>query len=148
MSQVDPHTINQAGAPEGWEEESLGFPPYWNPEVGKSFRGVVMNRDERDPEFIRYVLLATAPVTCATGPADESDVVHVAPGGKFTVSAYASLRLDELAGLEVFVKCIGKREIKNGKQELWQWQVFLSPEAKKQLAARRAEQAKELPAAF
>lgn len=138
-----------AAAPAGWEqEETGGFPPYWSPAPGKTFRGIVIARDARDPEFVRYIIKATAAIDCATGPADAQDVVHVAAGQQFTVSAYAALQLDDFAGVEVYVKAVGKREIKNGKQELWTFEVFVSPETKKLLASRRAEAEHQLPEAM
>ncbi|MDA4133691.1 MAG: hypothetical protein OK454_11305, partial [Thaumarchaeota archaeon] len=66
--QTDPEVMdklhNLEAAPEfsGWEDENLSLPPYWVTDIGKQFAARVIDLDNQDPEFPRYVLEALAPV--------------------------------------------------------------------------------------
>src|SRR5579864_885525 len=102
---------NLAAAPEfaGWEEENLSLPPYWVCDVGKQFAARVIDLDNQDPEFPRYILEALAPVECQTGKRDEAEDVHVKPGDYFTCSTYAGLPLFRYIGCRVLVKCTTTR---------------------------------------
>lgn len=122
-------------APEGWEVEQTGFPPYWNPGEGKAFKGVVIGLDNKDESFQRFALRATSPLMCQRGPADESEEVLVKPGEYFSVSAYAALPLEKYIGVEVYVAVKGKRKLQDAKT-LWEFTVMISPESRKILADR------------
>lgn len=134
-----------SAAPEGWVEEAVGFPPYWKPDLGKSFRGVVLMRDERDPNFVRYHIEAREPVDCQRGPADDGVVETVGTGEIFTTSAFAALPLDRFFGFEVFVLVKGSRRLpgnessNNMPRDLWEFKVLVSPETKKLLDSQRKE---------
>jgi hypothetical protein len=134
-------TVNPT-APQGWEEEQTGFPPYWNPSPGKAFRGVVLGLDEKDPDFPRYAFKATDQVICARGPADDAEEVIVKAGEFFTCSGYAALPLQRYIGFEVFVVAKSKRDIKGGK-ELWEFSLKIHPEEKKKLLALEAKRLAE-----
>lgn len=136
-----------AEIPEGWAEDAVGFPPYWNPGLGKHFTGVVMNRDDRDPEFIRYTIQATQPLECATGPADDAEIVMVNVGENFSCSAYAALPLDSYFGFEIKVLCFKTRKLPgndasdNTPRDLWQFKVLLPPDTKRLLDSVRKKEA-------
>lgn len=125
--------------PLGWEDESVGFPPYWSPAPGAAFRGKLMLRDDRDPEFVRYVFQNTnnLPLECATGKTDDAEQVMVQPGELFTVSLYAALPFDMMFGLECLLLAKDKVETSKAGREVWRWRMILPPEAKKQLHERR-----------
>jgi hypothetical protein len=144
-----PEVMNagQTAVPEGFEQQQTGFPPYWGPEHGKTFRGVVIERDDRDPEFMRFLLKATAPVACAQGPAEDQTEVQVKAGEFFTCSAYAALPLDRYVGCEVFVQAKQKRDIKGGK-EVWDFALFCSAETARLVADRQAKMLAEAQAAI
>jgi hypothetical protein len=125
---------------EGFEDEQTGFPPYWNPSEGRKFYGRIMARDERDPEFVRYVVQASCKHVCRTGPADDATDCEVQTGENFTVSEYASLPLADYFGLEVLVTALKKRPIKGGKQDVWIFKLQVAPQTKALLMQRRAAQ--------
>lgn len=128
-----------------WDEEPTGFPPYWTPVEGRKILARPIAKDENDPDFPRYVLVAGAPVPCEQGSADEKKPVTVKKGELFTCSVYGGLPLDRYMGVEVGIVCRGKKAIPGGKS-LWVFQLFVSPDQKKVLEAKRAE-AKILPPA-
>jgi hypothetical protein len=131
--------------PEGWEEEQTGFPPYWNPGEGKSFRGIVIARDVRDPDFVRYHIRSTQEdLECAIGPAVDAEPVKVTKGEIFTVSEYSSLPLSDLLGLEIMAVALKQVPTKKAGQSRWVWKLFLPKESRKALDTRRAESAKLL----
>src|ERR1051325_10393128 len=131
--------------PAGWVDEQTGFPPYWSPVEGASFRGTVMARDNRDPDFHRYVIRSSTAIECAQGPADEAEPVQVAPGELFSLSTYAALPLDDYMGFEVFVTAKNKRKIQGGKQDLWVFKLMVSPDTKAKVLALRQAKDKENP---
>src|SRR5216684_9323953 len=88
---------NATPAPEGWEVAPTGFPPYWSPEEGKTFKGKVIGYDgdeENDGAFPRFTILATSPILCARGPKDDQTDVNVNSGELFNVSQYTQLPLE------------------------------------------------------
>lgn len=123
-----------------FQEEQVGFPPYWNPEEGKQFYALPISRDERDPDFHRYVLQAFQDVDCQIGPSDDAETVKVKKGEFFTCSTYAALPLElyALAKTPVLVSVKKKRELK-GNKELWIFSVALAPADKKRLDSVRTE---------
>lgn len=127
--------------PEGWEEEATsGFPPYWSPGEGKSFRGRILARDVRDPNFIRYVVEASETTECVRGSGDDAEPVMVEKGQQFTVSDYFALDLRSVLGLEIKATSTEKVRTKGG-NDVWLWKLAMPPEARKILHARRAESA-------
>jgi hypothetical protein len=139
-----------------WKREQVGFPPYWAPiREGALFFGRVVALDTRQDNFHRYVVQATKfPMFCRLGPADDAEKIMVQTGDFFTVSAYASLPLEEFFDVEVLVAATKKRKLPGNeasdgvKRDLWMWDVRVESEKEKRvIASRRAEKAKELMAA-
>src|SRR6476659_267227 len=50
---ADMAQLMAALVPENFVETDIGFPPYWKPEINTGFRGVVLMRDDINPDFIR-----------------------------------------------------------------------------------------------
>ena len=128
-----------------WVEEQVGFAPYWNPEPEKWFFARVVARDERDPEFVRYLMQAGMPLNCKRGPADDAEDVAVKPGEHFSFSVYHSLR-DTFdfyleTGLSPFLRVQSIKEVKTKTtgQTCWTWKVLVSPQDKKILEKKREE---------
>jgi hypothetical protein len=132
--------------PAGWEEEVIGFPPYWEAAPGKAFQGIVLGEDLRDPDFPRFLIRATAELDCASGPKEAQEHIRVMKGGLFNVGQYASLAptLRDYAGLEVYVVATGKRDLDNVKT-LWTFRMLTSPENKKFVDRRRLSAQNNLP---
>lgn len=137
-----------------WEKEQVGFPPYWKPKKeGDLFLAKVVLKDERDPAFPRYIMQATKfPIVCQQGPAEDADLVVVAPGDYFTTSVWAALPLDDFFDLEACVMAVKKRKLPGNdasqgvKRDLWQWEVKATAEVRKQIASRRLEARQALAA--
>ena len=138
-----------------WDEEQVGFPPYWKPEaVGRIIMGKVLARDD-DGLFPRYILQAVLPVKCQKGSAQSNTVqeVIVQPGQLFTMSQYAGLPLERFFDIIVGIRVTGERmlpptEESDGKpRDLWEWTVLVAPQDKEKLNARRAEETQRLMAA-
>jgi hypothetical protein len=134
-------------APEGWEQEVTGFPPYWMPEEGKTFRGKVISVDREDPDFTRFTILATAPVTCHRGPKDDQTEINVKAGELFNVSEYVQLPLDNYMGFEIWAMAKSERPLKGGKST-WDFELRVSPETKRLVAERMAKLLAEANAAI
>ena len=150
--------VNLNTAPEGWESEQIGFPPYWNPTMkeddkgktipgtGNSFLGMPIQRDSRNPDFERYVIEASRDIMCKKGPAEDAEEILVRKGEFFTCSVYAALPLEEYFGYEVFVQPARKRKLAptpeiNQKRDLWDFDLKVSPATKKLLKERRKQEA-------
>ncbi len=135
-----------------WEKEQTGFPPYWKPKAeGDLFFGKPILKDERNPEFERYVVQATKfPVVCQQGPADDADIIVVRPGDYFTCSVWAALPLDEFIDIECVVmaektrKLPGTDESGGVPRKLWTWNVKMTKESRLLVRERRQETAKAL----
>lgn len=153
--------VIENAAPEGWENEQIGFPPYWNPsmkldekgktipETGNSFLGIPIDLDERNPDFPRYVIEAIRPIICKKGPAEDAEEILVKPGEFFTCSNYAALPLKEYFGYEVWVAPSRKRKLAANeenpqKRDLWDFDLKVSPKTKLLLKQRRAQEATAL----
>ena len=140
---------NLLAAPEfqGWEEENLSLPPYWVTDIGKQFAARVIDLDNGDPEFPRYVLEALAPVDCQSGKREEAEDVHVKIGEFFTCSTYAGLPLARYIGCRVVVKCTGTRKV-NQPQPMYVFSMVMHPEDKKMVMQDRKALAQQKLAAF
>jgi len=148
LQNTAPVTSNMATpAPEGWETEATGFPPYWQPEEGKTFKGRVLSVDRNEPDFVRFSILATSPVKCARGPSDDQTEVNVNPGDLFNVSEYVQLPLENYMGFEVWVQAKGERPLKGGKTT-WDFDLRCAPETKRIVAERQAKLLAEANAAI
>jgi len=130
-----------------WEEEQVGFAPYWNPEEGKFFVGTVVARDERDPEFLRYLIKAVVDTVCKRGPVDEAEEILVRKGEFFSISVYHALAepfdfiLENFTarGVDIQMKLTAVKEAKTKTQgrTVWQWKMHLPPEHKKMLTVAK-----------
>lgn len=128
------------------EKENLGFPAYWKIGVGKKVAARVMQLDDSDPDFQRWIFQATRhPVTCGRGPAKEAKEIIVEIGDFFSTSAYAqfgnnesSRGLHALIGEEVMLECVG--EIDTGKPSpMFDIVVHVTKETRARLLAKRQE---------
>lgn len=138
-----------------WTKEQIGFAPYWTPEEGKWFLGVMTDKDLRDPNFIRLQFQALAVTPCQRGPNDAQNERHekviVDVNDHFSMSVYAGIKelFEEYEGMPfpvpVRVTALRKSKTKEG-QDFWNFEVIVSPETRKILNAHRAE-AKKLKAA-
>lgn len=148
VSDVDFNSVT-----EGFIDEQTGYPPYWAPiENGKQdgnghdlsdswFKGLLIGKDDREgADFVRYTFIASIPLVCKEGPADEAKEVKVNPGQFFSCSAYAALPLERYIGHEVVVKAERKRPLK-GNKDLWVFRLLIG---KKDAAALRAAEKRVL----
>jgi len=149
-------TLNELGLEVGvdglpdfskWEEEQVGFAPYWSPAEEKWFLAQVFARDDRDPDFIRYLMRAGMLIPCKRGAGEDAEDIAVKPGGFFTISVYTSLR-DTFdfyleSGIRPFVRIEAIKEVPTKKtgQTCWTWNVKVSPTDKKKLEFARKEKA-------
>lgn len=149
-------SVSPAGAPDttGWMKEQTGFAPYWTPSEGKLFFGRVVSRDERDPEFVRYLIqLEQDELACQSGPKDDPTDVIVRKGDTFTVSVY--VQLDGLfneyleSGIFPLVCCKALKEVKTktAGQTCWTFDLRVNPQEGKKLLAYRQEKAQVMAAA-
>jgi hypothetical protein len=140
--------------PAEFDRAQTSFPPYWNPGdhaadpnsedgwVHARFLGV----DDSDPEFKRNVFQAMGPVQCQQGSSKHgtSTKVDVNPGELFTVSVYATFRVDRFTNEEMWFRCIGKKEANTPAGFVWDFDVRV-PKGKAALTSGEAKAA--LPAA-
>lgn len=130
---------------DNWQEEQVGFAPYWNPEEEKWFYAQIIEKDERDPNFVRYLMRAGMDTPCKRGSDANQEDVLVKAGEYFTISVYYSLQgafdfyLE--TGIRPFMKVIALKEVKTktSGQTCWTWKLLVSPESKKQLEAARVK---------
>lgn len=131
-------------------DEQIGFAPYWNPETGKEFYGALVARDERDPEFVRYLVmnLSNRPLACSRGPADNAEEVLVQKGETFSISVYHQLReafdfyLDVQSHklMVVPMRLIAQDKVKTAsRNEVWRFKLQVPMDVKKKLDAIRHE---------
>jgi hypothetical protein len=152
-----PNTGNVPGMSfDDWEDEQIGFAPYWKPEAGKSFAGIPESIDIRDPEFLRIVFKALTDTECARGPVDGAEKVLVKAGELFTVSMYHSMQepiefilanfISKGIPFPVRFHAIKEVPTKKAGQTCWTWRMQLPPAGKKLMAAKREEAAAALMA--
>lgn len=132
-----------------FQEEQISFPPYWDVGDNKWFYGMVVAVDDRDAEFVRYVVQAERPIMCKQGSKKkkESEDVEVKPGEFFTLSAYSGLPLDRYIGVKVLVRVTGKKDV-GQPQPMWTFSLHVSPEDKKMLLSERKTRALEAARRF
>jgi len=120
-----------------WEELQVGFAPYWNPSPGAWFYGQIVEKDERDSDFVRYLVRAGTATACKRGPNDAAEEVTVKPGEYFSVSVYYSLRdtfdIFLESGFRPFIRVLAVKEVKTKTvgQTCWTWKVNIAPQDKK-----------------
>lgn len=143
-STANPSVDPNAGLPDfsTWSEEATGFAPYWNPEENAWFFARIIDKDERDPSFVRFLMQAGHDIPCKRGPAEEAEDVMVNKGEFFTISVYYSLqdlfdfylelaRTGALTPTQQFMRimAIDKSKTKAG-QKVWNWKVLVDPQTK------------------
>lgn len=144
---VSPQSQTVEGLPDfsGWEERQVGFAPYWEPEAGQKFFGQVIDFDDRDEKFHRYLCVAGGPLDCFTGSEEQGTKTakRVNKGDTFTISVYAQLKEEfELylsAPFPVPVLVEAKEKIKGGKGHVWLYTVKVAPETNEKLRAFKAK---------
>jgi hypothetical protein len=120
---------------QNFEEEQISLPPYLElKEVGQWFYAMPVFLDDKDPEFIRFIMKAEMPTKCQRGSRKkgENEPVLVNKDEFFTLSAYTGLPLDRYIGVPVLVKYIGDKDV--GRPQLMkEFSLKVSPEHKKML---------------
>ena len=135
----------QSVVPEGYVEEQISFPPYWKPDLGKGWRGIVIARDQRDPNFHRYIIESSITLDCRKGPVDDGEIITITPGMNFSIGVYAALPLERFEGLEVAVIAMSTRRLPGNEasehkpRDLWEFKTMVSPQVKALLVSRRQE---------
>lgn len=136
-----------------WTPLQIGFAPYWHPEPGKKFYGELIARDERDPEFTRYLVRTLRTETCRRGPNNDDtekgaigEEVIVNKGDTFSISVYFSLAEEfnfhlyyaDKTGNHVPILVEAEKKVRTKKgQDVWLWKVLCEPTVKKQLDGKR-----------
>lgn len=156
--------------------QQIGFAPYWTPYVvcsecgdrlaekqpscpkhptapllGSKAIGVLLNRDPRDPNFVRWVFQAKTRLICHRGPQEDDETVIVQPGEFFSMSEYAGLRdaLPLYLGCTVLIKVLHKRELppsptSGGKpRTFWEFSLGVDETVAKLMNDRRLALAEE-----
>lgn len=148
---IDPKKNPQAstvqGLPDfsGWQERQVGFSPFWRPEAKQWFFGQVIDLDDRDPEFVRYLCVAGMDLDCYTGSEEAGTLkpVKVHKGDTFTISVYSQLKeefdLYLAADFPVPVRVEALEKIKGGKGHVWLYKVQVAPETNNLLKAFKAK---------
>jgi len=150
------------GAPVGaaewdaWEEVQVGFAPYWSPEENAFFVGYVVARDDRQPDFVRYLVQAYQDTKCQRGPVDGAEDVLVKKGEYFTVSVYHALAEPFDFMLANFtakgdpaplrMQALKKVKTSTVGQTCWTWKMTMPPDYKKKYLAMRDEERRALAA--
>lgn len=114
----------------------IGFPAYWKPDINKGWRGIVLSRDIRDPDFHRFLIENTGPdFDGRTGPARDGELKPIAKGQTFSISCHKALPLEKYYGLEVVVIATGKRTGMPGNEasdnkprDMWEWELHTTKE--------------------
>ena len=148
----DVSTVTDLPAEFGGEKlvkNAVGFPPYFEPEKGKSVSLRCKYIDYTDPAFLRIVCqyLGDKPLSCATGPKDddgEADEILVNKGELFTMGWYATLPLEfgMKDGTPIHVIC--KKQVKSGTtddgqpKKLWMWEYLTTAAGNKQIMAEKS----------
>jgi hypothetical protein len=152
---VKPPVVNMGKGPRGedlpdfdkWDKIQTGFAPYWWPEVGKWCFGRVVAKDIRNPDHIRYLMIAGAEHDCRRGPKNEDEkagavgeAVVVKKGDTFSFSAPYSLA-DEMdfhlwllanEQTEINIRVLAEKKTKtnhpSGSRFVWHLDVRNDPE--------------------
>lgn len=128
-----------------WDDRQIGFAPYWAPEVGDWCYARVIARDDRNPNFVRYLLKAYKDTECRTGPKLSGEPRIIRKGETFSMSVFTSL-VDEFdfhvwlnkkaADKEIPIRIDAVRKTETAtideetgeKRKVWNWRVRVAPE--------------------
>ena len=132
------------------EDTQVGLPPYWKPRsengpaIGQSFCGIPMMIDDKDKNFIRYVIQATRTMKCWKGPVDNAEEVIIHAGDLFTVSNYSGLNLDKYFGFEIAAIVVSDEQLAPTEEiavrNFYRWKVKVPLATMKQLQEIRREE--------
>lgn len=148
----DNHNVAELFAEGQTDKLNIGFPPYWNPEEGSKIFCEPVVVDARDPEFIRYICIALAPLIGMTGSKrnELQEEVQVEVGEKFSLSAYASLPLEQLMGdprIPICIEVVGKEPVQsNPKNDRWVFNIIVPKRYSAMAKLRAKEYVPALPA--
>ena len=136
-----------------WSQIQIGFDPYWHPVEGAFCVGTIVNKDDRNPNFIRYQMKAFAQVECNRGPRASGQAVTVKKGETFTIGVYESMKKEfdfhlymqsvVKKDIPIRIDAVDKSETNNidevtgEKRNVWNWKVCTPPEMKALLDANR-----------
>lgn len=135
---------SQFNIPEGFEEENLGFAPYWKAAVGEGFTAKPIQLDARDPKFERWLLQNLgADLKCFKGPTKEAEEVTVKNGEHFTMSNYKGCDLTDYIGYDIFAKVVGTTPSKHP-NDMFVWKLAMKTADRAALNAKRQEHAKAI----
>lgn len=134
---------------EQWNTERTGFPPYWKPEVDKTFTArvteyhFVPEEEEDSSNFSRYYLATTADLTCQRGsPDDESAESVIVPKGElFSLGDYAAIDLTPYIGFIVKVTVKSKRTLTKTKRDMWDFHLQTREVDRAAIEAQKSRQA-------
>lgn len=121
----------------GYHKISTGFHPYFSPSVGASFKGTLVNVDDRQADFLRFEFISEHDVLCYTGPSDDQEEVLVKAGDPFNVSAYEQVRFEEYAGMSIIVKFKEKVKTSTPGRSVWKLELLVNEADYKLLMERR-----------
>jgi hypothetical protein len=128
-------TIDDAG----YVDVAVGFAPYFSPSEGGKFKGRLIDVDDRDPDFIRYMFVAETEMECFSGPSDDAETVIVHPGEPFNVSGYAQVPFEQYGGMSMIVTFKKKIPTKTAGRKVWVLGLQLKQEDYEILQARRRD---------
>lgn len=135
----------------GWQEQPIGFVPYWEPKVGDSIYCMPLALDARQMGFHRFVCEAKETIPCFIGSTDTQKAVNVAEGEAFSISRFASLPLADYIGLPILIRVDKKEKMPpmNGEpRSRWVFSILVSADVKRKMAARNYLKANRTPAAL
>lgn len=139
-----------------WSPIQIGFAPYWHPTEGAACVGSVIEKDDRNPNFVRYLLKAYAKLECKRGPRETGQSVVVEAGETFSMGVFSSM-IDEF-DFHLYMQKVAKQDIpvrieavnktptstpvdendpEGEKRQVWNWKMFTPPEKKKILDSKR-----------
>ena len=130
---------------QNFEEEQISLPPYLEISTkGQWFYGMPVFLDDKDPDFVRYIIKAEMPTKCQRGSRKKGENVEciVAKDEFFTVSAYSGLPLERYIGVRCLVKYIEDKDV-GQPQPMKVFSLKVSPEDKKMLTKDRKALAME-----
>ncbi len=132
-----------------WDKIQIGFAPYWHAEEMKFCYGEVIAKDARDPDFIRYLILAHADHDCRRGPQETGEEVKVRKGECFSISSWHSLSqeldyqlfLKEKGHEGIAVRILAEKKVptSNAGRTVWQFDVRNDPKHTPMLNKHRGE---------
>ena len=119
------------------ESVQTQFPPFLKIKEGARAHCKLVDFDDHDPDFERWVFMALSPAQCHQGPQEAGEDVVVKKGDLFTISNYATLRVSRYIGCEMMIECTGKIKANTPAGFVWGFKATLSPDSAKQLAERK-----------